>query len=313
MKFILILVLLVDSCALDVFYEAKEVTILSWNAQNLFDEVDDGTEYPEFDPTRGHWNRAQFWSRLERASEVILESFPGGPDILALQEIENTNVAQTLCDRYLALRGYRVISIPEPRCTVQTVFLTKLEPRRVHVLRQRDFQGEPLRNILEMEIEVLGRKLVILNNHWKSRQPSPQITFASRHEAGELLTERARYLVSQDQTRVILAVGDFNSELTGKEALEGWYLAERGVGSYWYADEWNRLDHCAVFGEPIIQVQADYWAPSRLQNTEGKPRRWSLQDKNGVSDHFPVLIRLVMKKNVEYTGSYGVSRFCLLP
>ena len=31
-------------------------TVMSWNVQNLFDAVDDGNEYSEFDPSFGNWN-----------------------------------------------------------------------------------------------------------------------------------------------------------------------------------------------------------------------------------------------------------------
>ena len=33
-----------------------KVTVLSYNVENLFDDVDNGTEYPENDPGAGEWD-----------------------------------------------------------------------------------------------------------------------------------------------------------------------------------------------------------------------------------------------------------------
>ena len=64
---------------------------MSYNVENLFDDVDDGTEYPEYDPGRGSWSSEAFPLRVDTIAEVVRKSVPGGPDILLLQEVENGN------------------------------------------------------------------------------------------------------------------------------------------------------------------------------------------------------------------------------
>ena len=75
---------------------AAALTIMSYNVENLFDDVRDGTEYREFDPGRGAWNTESFQLRIKALSEVVRKAVPGGPDILLLQEVENENALQVL-------------------------------------------------------------------------------------------------------------------------------------------------------------------------------------------------------------------------
>ena len=102
------LVLLPAACS-----RQANVTIMSYNVQNLFDGVSDGTEYAAFDPARGRWDEPQFRRRCKRVAEVIRRAAPRGPDIVCLQEVENGAVVETLRSRYLADFGYRYLTVTE--------------------------------------------------------------------------------------------------------------------------------------------------------------------------------------------------------
>ncbi len=86
----------------------RAVTLITYNVENLFDDVDDGSEYPEFRVERGAWGPELFRRKVERIAEVIRRAVPGGPDVVALQEVENLRALHALRDQGLKGMGYRV-------------------------------------------------------------------------------------------------------------------------------------------------------------------------------------------------------------
>lgn len=302
------LVVLFPLAACNWITQAPEcvLTVMSWNTQNLFDDVANGLEPPEFDPERGVWNRTLFLQRLEQAARVVREAASTSPDVVALQEVENENVVETLNRRFLTGQGYCSIAPGGQALRVRCAFLTRLAVRRVHLVHLPDFRGEPQRPILELEVETDGQTVVIWNNHWKSRRSGEEVTEEARRLAAELLTERARWLRERAGTSVLLAVGDFNSPLEGEEALVGWVRLDAEGGTYFFEGKWSRLDHGLVF--PPLPAEAELTILDRpfLKKADGTPRRYSATDRQGYSDHFPILVRLVIDKGLSYTESHGI-------
>ena len=72
------------------------VTVLSYNVQNLFDDVDDGLEYDEYRSSSG-WDRDAYFARLSRVDEVVrLATGATLVDAIVLQEVESPRVALDL-------------------------------------------------------------------------------------------------------------------------------------------------------------------------------------------------------------------------
>jgi hypothetical protein len=88
------------------------VAVLTYNVGGLFDEVDDGTEYRDFDPGQGNWTKADFEGKLAAVEEVVRRSYPGGPAVVAFQEVENSRALDMLCDRHLPEYPYSLIAKP---------------------------------------------------------------------------------------------------------------------------------------------------------------------------------------------------------
>ena len=87
--------------------EQTKVTLMTYNAGNLFDDRVDGTEYsPYGNGPAGGWSTGKFEAKLAAIARVIKSAFPGGPDVVALQEVENLNTLNQLCDRYLQEMHY---------------------------------------------------------------------------------------------------------------------------------------------------------------------------------------------------------------
>ena len=72
---------------------SSEVKIASYNVENLFDDVYNGSEYDEYIPSQHSYNTHMYNIKLQHTAEVICDI---DADIIALQEIENQNVLKNL-------------------------------------------------------------------------------------------------------------------------------------------------------------------------------------------------------------------------
>lgn len=317
----------------------KELRVLTWNVQNLFDEAYDGDEYPEFDPRKA-WTREAFWQRCAALAEVVKGSVAGGPDVVALQEVENAHAVEVLRDRFLGGMGYDHLVVPPSQGeNIRPVFLSRYPVVRTALHYPASLDGSPQRPILEAEWAIGSRSLVLLNNHWKSRVPDPRQTEAQRRQDALALDRRLAELSAREDGPLVIALGDFNAskELsldftepcmkkigpdspneadgpqpclavgTSRSAVASspvglydlWEEKPSGSpgGSYYYQGTWSKLDHVFL---PAKTLACGEWSvgdfkvvtlPSQM-NADGQPRAWSVKDKAGISDHFPLAFTL---------------------
>ena len=211
------------ACNIGMRGGGARLTLMSYNADNLFDDVGDGTEYREFDPQNGEWTTELFHLRLQNLAEVIRAVSPVGPDVVALEEIENRNVLTTLNDTYLKGMGYAVIS-PESRRTSVTVgLLTRLPILGARMHHTESESSELLRDILEVRVDCAGVPLVLFVNHWKSKLGGAQGTEPDRRLSAAIVARRIVELRQGEPALDIVVAGDLN---------ECWDEYERIGGAY---------------------------------------------------------------------------------
>jgi endonuclease/exonuclease/phosphatase family metal-dependent hydrolase len=197
---------------------------MSYNVENLFDDVYDGTEYPEFDPRGGKWTTEMFLTRIDTVAEVIRRAVPGGPDIVALQEVENENALKTLADRGLRGLGYtRAILVPNRGAATNVGILTRMPVSRVHSSWVTARTSSAARDILEIEILHGDLLLHVFNNHWKSKTEGARETEGSRINAARTLAERVREILEQNPAADIIAAGDLNEAMDEFARASGKY------------------------------------------------------------------------------------------
>jgi endonuclease/exonuclease/phosphatase family metal-dependent hydrolase len=300
------------SCSFDFTPRPSEtLSVITWNVENLFDEVDDGTEYPEFDPQKG-WTRADFWQRCESLSKVIHACTPGGPDLLVLEEVETPHALEVLNSRFLGDLGYRYSWITPPEFAgMRTGYLSRYPLLKTGVHWPELPGTGQLRPILEAELDIGGRHLVVLANHWKSRIPTPEATEPLRKLTADALGKRLTELQDRADQPLVIAVGDFNTSvelsrpwpnpsLSGSlertvigevELTDPWAMAGEPHGSNFYRGQWTVLDHMFLLSSSLRTgdwVALDFH-PVRYAP---KPLAWGPRTRNGVSDHFPLLLVL---------------------
>ncbi len=77
------------------------ISIVAYNVKSLFDATDDGCEFPEFSVANGKWDDARYRIRLANVARAVLAAGPAqgnprGPDVLCMEEIENSKVLEAL-------------------------------------------------------------------------------------------------------------------------------------------------------------------------------------------------------------------------
>ena len=193
-------------------YSFETLSILSYNVQNLFDDVDDGTEYDEFDPGRGEWGEEQFHAKLRRLAEVLRQVEGGLPDIVVLQEVENKNAVDVLLRHYLDDGGYRhVVMVPVAGSAIQLAVLSRPEVVSVH--SHRVYPGSTSflqRDILEIEFGIGHYPLILFANHWKSKRGGAAATEEARRAAARVIVRRLEAILIREPQAEVVLVGDLN-------------------------------------------------------------------------------------------------------
>jgi len=308
-------------------------TFLSYNVHNLFDDTDQGTEYPEYSVAKGSWSRTEYLKKLENLGKVIRESSPGGADFLAFYEIENQRVLKDLIDLYLKRMGYRnYAAITLPNAPMGLGFITRL-PVRSCKTHQPISRGFPQRPIVEVEVDCGGNPLVVFLCHFKSKTEGAEATERNRVASAELLRKRIQTLLEEDPSREVLILGDLNENIDEQDRVGGRYptalvpmesatsetgglivsrdpaasTPERDVlyspwfaegiekGSYWYRGNWETIDH--------VLISANLLKPPNLVYTRFRVVNLPYllntagQPASTYSDHLPLWVELRTAQN----------------
>jgi endonuclease/exonuclease/phosphatase family metal-dependent hydrolase len=295
---LIVTVVLLSSCfGCNPDPEGREITVMSWNVQNLFDASDDGTEYYEYSPAGG-WDIDDYRSRLAAVAEVVRLAVKGGADVVLLLEVENGGVLDELADSFL-----RGMSYPYRAATagagsaVQVAVLSRIPILSVRSHTIFHPSAPPLRPVLEVELGLeSGESMVLFGSHWKSKSGGAEESEPWRIAAAELLRGEIGRLASRG-VPVVLAgdlneawdeamlnggaypvalvpFGDWTEESAGlpvsaERAEAGtagkglplytpWGEFPPDTGSYRYRDVWERIDHVLLTGEFFNGTGVEY-------------------------------------------------------
>ena len=187
----------------------KELIFASWNVENLFDTKDD----PKKDDRKylpPKWTMKKLNKKLKNMTDVIKDISPNGPDILALQEIENINVLNYWIDEFMPDLKYQTIILEEaadPR-GIDVALISKYPVYKY----ESHYQTRGSRSILEVILDIYGNKLAIFNVHHKSRRGDAKKTKAKRIKQSSILSKKVTKSIKQNDLSEIIITGDFNDE-----------------------------------------------------------------------------------------------------
>lgn len=284
---------------------AQTLTIMTFNVENLFDNVDDpgkddGTylaladkqndahraacatiEVPRWREQclEWDWSDAAVERKLRVVADAILQVGDGrGADIIALQEVENIRILERLREEYLAAAGYLPAILVEGNDLrgIDVAFLSRLPLASEPVLHPINFEAIPeervrdTRGILQAEFQLPGGALL---TGFAVHFPAPFHPTGMRESAYARLNE---LLADLPADRPAFAAGDFNT--TSKEDAEQDLLG-RYVRPWWTVAHEVGCDEC-----PGTQYYAPddswsfldmiLWSPSR---NRGADATWEIR------------------------------------
>jgi endonuclease/exonuclease/phosphatase family metal-dependent hydrolase len=319
------------------------VSIMTFNVENLFDNVNDPgkndatflalSEKQSDEHKAGcneidvdHWRDQCLnwdWSddiidrKLAAVAGVILQVDDGrGPDIVALQEVENVGILERLRDEQLVAAGYgnAILIEGDDLRGIDVAILTRLPVVGSPTLHRIDFGDADqervvdTRGILEATFELPDGSLL---TGYAVHFPAPFHPTEMREAAYRHLNALRSALPPE---RPAFAAGDFNTTLVEdreKAMLErfvrpDWTVAHevgcggcRGTSYYARRDDWSFLDMIlwspakdrgekATWALRADSIRVANRAPGQMR-ADGTPWRFEMPDGTGVSDHWPVV------------------------
>ena len=316
---------------------------MTFNVQNLFDNVDDpGKDDKAYLPIEAKqndehisecneievaswrdeclnldWSDAAIEHKLTVLANTIRQVGGGaGPDIIALQEVENAAILEQLRSVYLAALGYAPPVLVEGTDLrgIDVAFLSRFplaDAPTLHPLTLSEFPDRvgDTRGVLQADFQLAdGSILTGFSVHF----PAPFHPTEMRIAAYEHLNGLLQALPG---SRPAFAAGDFNTtsrEDSEKHVLDRyarpyWTLAhdigcEDCNGTHYYArdDSWSFLDMILLAelrGEKTtVRFRADSVGianhnPAQVSD-HGTPERFRSARRSGVSDHWPMVATL---------------------
>ncbi|MEX2494734.1 MAG: endonuclease/exonuclease/phosphatase family protein, partial [Woeseia sp.] len=324
--------------------DPRPISIMTFNVENLFDNQDDPgkddrTYFPlamkqnaehraacaeiEVEAWRTQcldwdWNDDVVERKLSVVAAAILQVNDGaGPDIVALQEVENIHILERLRKEYLAEAGYRegILIDGNDLRGIDVAFLSRLplvEAPALHPIPFEDADDRRVadtRGILEATFRLPDGSLL---TGYAVHFPAPFHPTEMRISAYEALNALKASLPAD---RAAFAAGDFNTtsaEDAERSMLERfvkphWTVVHehcagcRGTSYYARDDSWSFLD--MLLWSPAERSAHATWRlrenSVRIANgtrdqvrDDGTPARFELPEGTGVSDHWPLVFIL---------------------
>jgi endonuclease/exonuclease/phosphatase family metal-dependent hydrolase len=224
----------------------KQLHIVSYNVQNLFDTIPESSKdhLPAQDRDKNDWEYVPLgtagkvencnkqdaryrrycletdWKpsrleiKLDQIRKAILENSNSMPDMLALIEVENSDVVEML-KKELGYDHFAMTTSPDKRgidvallynLKEEVEVLNKEKVFEEHVVHGDYTKNFPTRNILEVRFLVKGAPLSIFVNHW----PSQRGPTAARADAANTVKNVVNKRKAEGQKFSAIVLGDFN-------------------------------------------------------------------------------------------------------
>ena len=186
------------------------LTVASWNLQAFFDGEESGDEYEEYRASAS-WSEAKYRSRRERLAEAVDALAAGGPDVLAVQEVENAAVLDSLASGELERFGYRWTAFArEEGASLGVGLLSRRPLSRIRAHSAVSWGEAAPRPVLEATVDADGAPLALLVCHWKSKLGGESETEAARRASAGVVSRRLSELAREEIPVAAMALGDLN-------------------------------------------------------------------------------------------------------
>ncbi len=206
---------LVIACLVVLPTLGKPVTVMSYNVENMFDVFDD--PYTEDEGTD-----------VKKRSEIVTIAKAialADADVVVFQELENEHMLQGMVDTFLADKGYKYIACQRTNSgrginlgVISKLPIKRLTSHRFKTLTHPDAPDRAwkfARDAMQVTIDVDGQELHLFNVHLKSNSSRPGDTNSALWRTSEAMGLKSliRDIVKKDPNALVVALGDFNSNI----------------------------------------------------------------------------------------------------
>lgn len=284
---------------------AQKISVMSYNVENLFDDVKEAEEAVIETPA--------LEKKLQRLASAILQVNEGkGPDILLVQEVENLHVLELLNKNHLQKAGYKTVELIDgiDERGIDVGVFSRFALNGEATLHQMPFaDSNPTRGILEVPLKLeSGLSVNVFTFHFPSQRNDPW----QRRYAAHFLKDLMNSVPAQAYA---VAGGDANINAKDIEKYDFFKKIWNEFqvshihgkcadckGTYLYRGSWDYLD-MIISREPVIvanSLSVPRLAPTQVVTEEGPlkgaPRRFNKETGEGIADHFPVYVELLLEK-----------------
>lgn len=323
-KSLILFTMLIFSVVIESNGQQEQLLVMSYNVENLYDTIDDpNVDDAEFLPgSAKQWGKARYDRKLDTIARVINEA--GEVGLVGLIEVENRIVVEDLAaTKSLKGQGLKVIHHDSPDQRGIDVALM-YDPDKLRLLSHRPIRvpmpegDRPTRDILYAAFRNGKDTLHVFQNHWPSRRGGAG-TDTKRAMAASILRHHSDSLLRINSKANIIIMGDLNdtpqdssiriilgAQCSGPALIELMCpIEDQGGGTHFFKGQWQVLDHLIVSQGLIdgkwhvrpksAEVFSIEWMFFKNSKGELEPSRTYGGDKyfGGVSDHLPILMRLV--------------------
>ncbi len=317
----------------DTLNNFKDVWVMFYNVENLFDDIDDPHNGDDEFQKKGlrAWSTNKYNSKIKKISQALLASNDWQPPaLIGLSEIENRKVLNDLVEKSLLKdtdykilhkesgdhRGIDVGLLFDPaKCTLidSGFYEVRLDEKKCS------------REILYAMLSIDSDTLHVFVCHWPSRYSGALSSNAYRMLASNLLIEQYKSLCEIYDNPKVLIMGDFNDEpkdesLTNlikkslvkkNKTLVNLMDDDFEMGTLKYQNQWFIFDQficstslletssgLSISDKPKI-CNLPFLIVNDKKYLETKPFRTFVGYKyeGGYSDHLPILIKLKRFQN----------------
>ncbi len=289
--------------------------IIEYNVENLFHPQHDSLKDDwEFTPEGlAHWNNYRYYRKVEQLSRVIT-NICGifSPTIVGLCEVENSTCLSQLAQRMLhyPLKPILYESLDKRGIDVGILFdstqVDCLSSRPIRVAEPSD--GFVTRDVLYacFRVRPKGDTLHLFMCHLPSQRGGAAASEWKRQLAKSKVLTVIDSLRAVSPNAAIIVMGDMNTK--PKEDMPDLHncmleFSRQGRGTHRYQGRWTCLDQVylspALTDKTAVAIYAPDWLLERDKKYLGfKPKRTLTgyrYNKNGFSDHLPVVIKIEHK------------------
>ena len=308
MTFPRLILMVLFSIECGFLFAQDQLTIISYNVENLFDCQHDTLkdDYSFLPDGMHHWTYYRYHTKLDRIAQVVVNiSGWESADLVGLCEVENAHCLSDLCYRLKRFHYKYVHYESDDERGVDVALL--YDSTKVKVLKSKplkvDLNGDRTRDVLYACCLLNKRDTIhAIVCHLPSQLGGGAITHWKRQAAKQVIQQQIDSIYSIQPEATIVVMGDMNSE--AKDDLQGVKnlvigLAKEGKGTHKYHGIWSCLDQFYLSSRLLEKADVRIFSPEWLLEEDSKyldhqPKRTYVGYRyhDGYSDHLPIVLRV---------------------